>query len=102
MSRAARLPWHHQGRARVGTRMDTQVKHPPLSAPELNQLCSFLGEVPNPSVLSLEGIDGLFCALIAGPAWVTPSEYLPLVWGGALPNEIVSFNVAHVNAMIWL
>jgi yecA family protein len=78
------------------------VKHLPLSARELSQLRTFLGEVPNPSALSLEGMDGLFCALIAGPAWVTPSEYLPLVWGGVLPNEIVSFNVAHVNAMIWL
>jgi yecA family protein len=78
------------------------VKHLPLSARELNQLCEFLGEVPNPSALSLEGMDGLFCALIAGPAWVTPSEYLPLLWGGPLPDEIVTFNVAHVNAMVWL
>jgi yecA family protein len=58
--------------------------------------------VTNPSSLSLEGMDGLFCALIAGPAWVTPSEYLPLLWGGPLPDEIVTFNVAHMNAMVWL
>lgn len=56
----------------------------------------------NPSALSLEGVDGLFCALIAGPAWVVPSEYMPLLWGGPLPDEIVTFNVAHVNAMIGL
>jgi uncharacterized protein len=58
--------------------------------------------VTNPSALSLEGMDGLFCALIAGPAWVVPTDYLPLLWGGPLPDEIVTFNVAHVNAMIGL
>jgi uncharacterized protein len=47
-------------------------------------------------------MDGLFCALIAGPAWVVPSEYLPLLWGGPLPDDIAAFNVAHANAMIWL
>ena len=33
--------------------------------------------------MSLEGLDGFFSALIAGPAVVMPSEYLPLVWGDA-------------------
>jgi yecA family protein len=47
-------------------------------------------------------MDGLFSALIAGPKVVSPGEYLPLLWGGALPDENVSFNVAHVNAMISL
>jgi len=78
------------------------VKHAALGVPELGQLGRFLGQVINPSSLSLEGMDGLFCALIAGPAWVTPSEYLPLLWGGPLPDEIVTLNVAHVNAMVWL
>jgi uncharacterized protein len=82
--------------------MDTHVKHVSLSVQELGQLCRFLSQVTNPGALSLEGMDGLFCALIAGPAWVTPSEYLPLLWGGPLPDEIVTCNVAHVNAMVWL
>lgn len=78
------------------------MRHAPLGVPELGQLGRFFSQVTNPSSLSLEGMDGLFCALIAGPAWVTPSEYLPLLWGGPLPDEIVTFNVAHVNAMVWL
>lgn len=82
--------------------MDTQVDRTPLSVQELRQLGDFLSRVTNPSALSLEGMDGLFCALIAGPAWIVPSEYLPLLWGGALPDETVAFNVAHVNAMLWL
>src|ERR1700677_4045192 len=82
--------------------MDTHVKHVPLDVQELGQLCRLLRQVTNPSALSLEGMDGMFCALVAGPAWVAPSEYLPLLWGGPLPDEIVTFNVAHVNAMTWL
>lgn len=78
------------------------MKHVPLGVPELGQLGRLLSQVTNPSSLSLEGMDGLFCALIAGPAWVTPSEYLPVLWGGPVPDEIVTFNVAHVNAMVWL
>ena len=82
--------------------MDKLVMNAPLSVQELDQLGRFLGQVTNHSALSLEGTDGLFCALIAGPAWVAPSEYLPLLWGGPLADEIVTFNLAHVNAMIGL
>jgi len=82
--------------------MDTHVKNAPLSALELDELGRFLSQVTNPRALSLAGMDGLFCALIAGPAWVTPNEYLPMLWGGPLPDEIVTFNVARVNAMILL
>ena len=78
------------------------MNHTPLGAQELTQLGSFLNQLTNPSAPSLEGMDGLFCALIAGPAWVVPSEYLPLLWGAPLPDEIVTFNVAHLNAMLWL
>jgi uncharacterized protein len=90
------------GTASVGIRMDTQIDHTPLSVQELGQLGEFLTQVSNPNALSLEGMDGLFCALIAGPAWVAPSEYLPLLWGGPLPDELVALNMAHLNAMIWL
>jgi hypothetical protein len=62
--------------------MDSRVKDIPLNAWELDQLGRFLSQVTNPSALSLEGMDGMFCALIAGPAWVVPGEYLPLLWGG--------------------
>jgi uncharacterized protein len=82
--------------------MDSRVEDTSLSVWELGQLGRFLDQVTNPSALSLEGMDGLFCALIAGPAWVVPTDYLPLLWGGPLPDEIVTFNVAHVSAMIGL
>jgi uncharacterized protein len=88
--------------ARVGARMNTPMGHTPLSVQELSLLGEFLRQITNPASLSLEGMDGLFCALIAGPVWVVPTEYLPLLWGGPLPDDIATFNVAHANAMIWL
>ena len=82
--------------------MDNNEKNTPLCAQDLDQLSRFLSQVRSPRAISLEGMDGLFCALIAGPAWVVPREYLPLLWGGPLADEIVAFNVGHVNEMIQL
>jgi uncharacterized protein len=87
---------------RVVTRMETHVNNAPLSKLELDELGRLLSQVTNPRALSLAGMDGLFCALITGPACVTPNEYLPLLWGGPLADEIVTFNVARVNATILL
>jgi uncharacterized protein len=39
--------------------------------------------------ITIEEMDGFFWALIAGPKTVTPSEYLPEVFGGD-PNELRS------------
>ena len=38
----------------------------PLSEAELDQLSDFLAGLKNPDALTLEGMDGLFSALIAG------------------------------------
>jgi uncharacterized protein len=61
--------------------------HSRLSDEELDRIAAFLGSIKNPDALTLEGLDGFFCALVAGPDMVMPSEYLPLVWGGELPEE---------------
>ena len=78
------------------------MKNAELTAPELAQLGEFLSQVKSPHALSLEGMDGLFCALVAGPEWVTAGEYLPLLCGGPLPDSIVMFNLTQVNAMVLL
>ena len=83
-------------------RVRTNVKNAELTAPELAQLGEFLSQVKNPHALSLEGMDGLFCALVAGPEWVTAGEFLPLLWGGPLPDDIVMFDLTQVNAMALL
>ncbi len=59
----------------------------PLSDDELDQLATFLDGIRNPRAMSVEELDGFFCALVAGPETVMPSEYLNEVWGGELPDE---------------
>jgi uncharacterized protein UPF0149 len=58
-----------------------------MSEAELNTLAEFLGQNSNPDALSLEGMDGFFCALIASPTSVLPHEYLPVIRGGGLPDH---------------
>jgi uncharacterized protein len=58
----------------------------PLSDAEIDDLATRLTAIRNPDSLSLEGVDGLFCALIASPDLVSPSEYLPVILGGE-PGE---------------
>jgi uncharacterized protein len=43
-------------------------------------------QVPD-TAMSLEELDGFFCALIAGPETILPSEYMPYIWGGDKPAE---------------
>jgi uncharacterized protein len=59
----------------------------PLSDAELDQLSERLAGVKRTDALSLEGLDGFFCALIASPRSVSPSEYLPIILGGEMPND---------------
>ena len=55
-----------------------------LSDAELDRLDHFLQTVNPGEGMSLEELDGFFCALICGPEVVPPSEYLPMVFGGEL------------------
>ena len=72
----------------------------PLSGAELAQLGAFLAGIKSDDSLTLEGLDGFFCALIAGPELVLPSEYLPVVWGGSTPGGGVFADVLQVAAVI--
>lgn len=47
----------------------------PLTDIERERLGGFLRRLRNPDRLTLEGLDGLFGALIVGPYTVLPSEY---------------------------
>ena len=53
----------------------------PLSDDELDRLSEFLDGLSSPQAMNIERLDGFFCALIAGPELVMPSEYWPLVLG---------------------
>lgn len=69
-----------------------------LSDADLDALAGFLGNNTNPDALTLEGLDGLFCALISSPESVPPHEYLPVIWGGDLPDESAFASVEEANA----
>jgi uncharacterized protein len=64
--------------------MNVNAPSQPLSEAELDQLAERLEQIQNENALSLEGVDGLFCALIASPVHVPPSAYLPIILGGDL------------------
>src|SRR5882757_8798793 len=74
----------------------------PLSEAELDQLSDFLASMKKPDALTLEGMDGLFSALIAGPRTVLPSEYLPVIWGGELSDENAFASLEDANATLSL
>ena len=48
-----------------------------LSEAEIQQLAERLAGFAG--ALSLEAVDGLFCALIAAPGLTMPSDYLPVI-----------------------
>jgi uncharacterized protein len=56
----------------------------PLSDTELDRLDDFLQTVNPGEGMSLEELDGFFCALICSPEVVPPSEYMPHIFGGEL------------------
>ena len=64
---------------------------PPLTTPlteaELQRLEDMLYDLNSGEAMSLEEMDGFFCALICSPEVVPPSEYLPHVWGSDDPEQ---------------
>jgi uncharacterized protein len=81
---------------------DYTLQQGPLSEAELDRLAEFLSSNKNPDALTLEGLDGLFCALIASPERVLPSQYLPMIWGGELADENAFASEEEANATISL
>jgi uncharacterized protein len=73
-----------------------------LTDAELEKLSAFLNGLKNPQAMSLETLDGFFCALAVGPETVMPSEYLPVVWGGELPDGNAFASLDDANATLSL
>ena len=76
--------------------------HQALSEAELDRLAEFLDSIENEEAMTLEALDGFFCALVAGPDTVMPSEYLPHVWGGELPDANAFSSLEEANATLGL
>ena len=71
-----------------------------LSETEIDRLSELLEGIKNLDALSLEGMDGLFCALIASPQNVPPSVYMPVIWGGERGDSGAFANLEEANAAI--
>jgi uncharacterized protein len=75
----------------------------PLSEAELDYLQEFLDD--SPEAMNIEEMDGFFCALVAGPDVVPPSEYLPEILGDAPfenpeeTNKVLSLLMRHWNGI---
>lgn len=74
----------------------------PLTAEELGRLEQLLAECAGDEVMNPEELDGFFSALIAGPEMVLPSEYLPEVFGGDMPEVSPFASIEEANAMLGL
>jgi len=74
----------------------------PLTEAEIDRLAERLNRIKNENALSLEGMDGLFCALIASPEAVLPSTYLPVILGGDPESEDCFANLDDANLTVSL
>jgi uncharacterized protein len=89
----------------------------PLSDQEIDQLNGFLLErIPDTEaeagadegILDISELDGFLTAIISGPRPLTPSEWLPVVWGEFEPawgsveesEAIVSLMLRHMNGIV--
>lgn len=73
-----------------------------LSEAEIDTLAQRLAANSNREALSLEAVDGLFCALIASPRAVMPHEYLPVILGGNLGEAGMLGELADVQELMGL
>ncbi len=76
--------------------------YPSLTDAESDRLVKFLAAYADGPAMSLEEVDGFFCALIAGPEMVLPSEFLPEVFGEDLSRVASSFSVDELNDILAL
>jgi uncharacterized protein len=54
---------------------------------EYQILSEILSRFRSPRAMNLETVDGFFAALICGPEFVPPGEYLSQIWGGEMEDE---------------
>jgi uncharacterized protein len=63
---------------------------PPLSQPGLVDLDALneylLSDDSPPDCMDLSQLDGFLAGVLVGPEMIVPSEFLPVVWGGAQPK----------------
>ena len=61
-----------------------------LSDEDYDHIADILERFQGERAMNLEMLDGFFAALICSPELVPPSEYLPEIWGGDMPDKALS------------
>lgn len=77
---------------------------PKLSNQQLDALEFYLDSHAAQNVMHMEILDGFLCALITGPIAVNAEEYLPVIFGGKMPefqNQAESDMVMGALAQHW-
>jgi len=85
----------------------------PLSDEEMDELDQFLlSDLTSDETMTLDMLDGYLTAIVLGPTTLTPSQWLPGVWG---PGEehapefqsqeqvqhIIGLIIRHMNGIVW-
>lgn len=65
------------------------MKQPAYSYDELDEIFRGNGRSGN---IGISAIDGVIAALVAGPAFVSPDEWLPIIFAGRMPAEHLAVN----------
>jgi uncharacterized protein len=89
--------------AKRGTREATKDPAAAIALDDDEQawLAGFLASSNTPdTTMPLEALDGFFAALVAGPAMVLPSEYLPVLWGDDEPIFDSPAQAEHVTNLL--
>lgn len=74
----------------------------PLKESELDRLKALLSQCGGDNAMSLEELDGFFSALIVGPEMVSPSEYLPEVFGTGTSEPLPFDDISLANEFLGL
>ncbi|MFZ0738416.1 MAG: UPF0149 family protein [Candidatus Acidiferrales bacterium] len=82
--------------------MRTFAQNEPLTETELDRLDEFLRSYKGGKAMNIEEVDGFFSALIAGPEIVTPSEYMPELFGSETSETRAFSTLAQANEILGL
>ena len=67
-------------------------KHPAISDKDIETIDNFLSRAIDGEIQNLETLDGFLTALIIGPEFVPPSQFVPIITRSASDNKLILQN----------
>jgi uncharacterized protein len=64
-------------------------KHPAISDKDIETINNFLSHAIDGEIQNLETLDGFLTALIIGPEFVPPSQFVPIITRSASGNNLI-------------